>query len=85
MEHDASYKGPLMDVLLKTSHYLCRSRGKLRPEWTHLISQLIMETDSIYSAAHGEAEKDEGCDEKGSRDQERENSPRVVEGFNQSF
>lgn len=31
-----------------------------------------METDSIYSATHGETEKDEGCDEKGDRDQERE-------------
>lgn len=31
-----------------------------------------METDSIYSATHGETEKDEGRDEKGDRDQERE-------------
>lgn len=44
-----------------------------------------METDSIYSPTHGETEKDEGGDEKGDRDQEREKSLGVMEGFNRSF
>lgn len=62
LECDASYKGLMMALqpLRNTSHYLCRASGKLRPEWAHLISQLIMETDSICSLHMGKVKKIEG-------------------------
>lgn len=40
----------------------------MRPEWPHLISQLITETDSIYSLHMGETEKDGGGEERGDRE-----------------
>lgn len=51
LEHDASYKGLTTAQSPLKTHFIiyAEQEGNWRPEWAHLIPQLIMETDSIYS------------------------------------